>query len=51
MIAAGVGVLIIEEKYLRRFNKLMIDFYETADKSKIKDFLYANCIYGIDYKK
>lgn len=51
MIAAGVGVLIIEEKYLRRFNKLMIDFYETADKSKIKPFLYANCVYGIDYKK
>lgn len=34
MIEAGVGVLIVEEKHLRRFNKLMIDFYETADKSK-----------------
>lgn len=50
MIQAGVGVLIIEEKYLRRFNKLMIDYYETADKSKIKPFLYNNCINGIDYK-
>lgn len=51
MIDSGVGVFIIEEKYLRRFNKLMIDFYETADKSKIKPFLYKNCIFGIDYKK
>lgn len=51
MIDAGIGVLIVEEKYLRRFNKLMIDFYETADKSKIKPFLYNNCIFGIDYKK
>lgn len=51
MIEAGVGVLIVEEKYLRRFNKLMIDYYETADKSKIKPFLYNNCIFGIDYKK
>lgn len=50
MIEAGVGVLIVEEKHLRRFNKLMIDFYETADKSKIKPFLYNNCISGIDYK-
>lgn len=51
MIEAGAGVLIIEEKYLRRFNKLMINFYETADKSKIKPFLYDNCIFGIDYKQ
>lgn len=51
MIEAGVGVLIVEEKYLRCFNKFMIDFYETADKSKIKPFLYNNCIFGIDYKK
>jgi len=50
MISAGVGVFIIEEKNLRRFNKLMIDFYETADKSRIKPFLYNNCIFGIDYE-
>lgn len=49
MIQAGVGVMIVDEKHLRRFNKLMIGFYETADRSKIKSFLYDNCIYGIDY--
>lgn len=50
MIDSGVGVLIVEERYLRRFNKLMIEFYETANKDKIKQFLYDNCIIGINYK-
>jgi Fic family protein len=50
LIEAGAGVMIVTERHLRRFNKLMIDFYETADKSKIKRFLYDNCIFGIDYK-
>ncbi|MGC4707211.1 Fic family protein [Enterococcus faecium] len=49
MIENGIGVLIIEEKHIRRFNKLMIQYYETADSSKIKRFLYDNCIIGIDY--
>jgi Fic family protein len=49
LIDAGAGVLIVTERYLRQFNKLMIDYYETADKSKIKRFLYENCIFGIDY--
>ncbi|MDH6364710.1 Fic family protein [Enterococcus sp. PF1-24] len=49
LIGGGVGVMIIDEKHLRRFNKLMIDFYETADKTKIKQFLYTNCIFGINY--
>lgn len=50
LIEAGAGVLIVNEKQLRRFNKLMIDYYETADKSRIKPFLYNHCIFGIDYK-
>lgn len=47
MIQAGVGIMIVQEKQLRRFNKLMIDFYETADRQKIKRFLYDHCIYGL----
>ncbi|WP_159722479.1 Fic family protein [Enterococcus sp. CSURQ0835] len=50
LIEAGAGVLIVNEKQLQRFNKLMIDYYETADKSRIKPFLYNHCIFGIDYK-
>lgn len=49
MIDAGVGVLIVDEKHLRSFNKLMIDYYETAGESKIKPFLYDNCIVGVNY--
>lgn len=49
LISNGAGILIINESKLHRFNKLMIDYYETADKSRIKPFLYENCIYGIDY--
>lgn len=49
MIEAGVGVMTIPDKQLRRFNKLMIAFYKTADRSKIKQFLYDHCIMGINY--
>lgn len=49
MIKHGVGVLIINESHLRQFNKLMIDYYETANKSRIKPFLYNKCIFGINY--
>jgi len=48
MIEAGVGIFVIREKYLHRFNSLIVDFYVTADDSKIKPFLYRNCVLRID---
>lgn len=51
LIDAGAGVLIITERYLRQFNKLMITYYETADAEKLKLFLYDHCIFGIDFQK
>ena len=49
LIEAGAGVLIVNEKNLCRFNKLMIEYYEAADKARIKPFLYNHCIFGINY--
>lgn len=51
LIEAGAGVLSVPEQFLGRFNKLMVAYYETADKAKIKQFLYNNCIFGIEYKR
>ncbi|MGG5329791.1 hypothetical protein [Enterococcus sp. AZ163] len=47
MIQAGIGIMIVQEKQLQRFNKLIMDFYGTADRQKIKRFLCDYCIYGL----
>ena len=37
------------KKKLEEFNILLSEFYDTNDNSKIKSFLYDNCIDGIAY--
>ena len=48
LIANGKGVLTIKDTHLNEFNTLLTEFYNINDTSKIEDFLYQNCIYGIE---
>ena len=35
---------------LEEFNNLLSEFYSTNDNSKIKQFIYDNCIDGITFE-
>ena len=49
MIENGAGMIIVLEENIIEFNKLLTDFYYTNDDMKIIEFVYNNCIFGIDY--
>ena len=49
MIRNGCGVLSIPQDYQVEFFKFLVEFYETNDSKKIKEFLYHNCIDGMDF--
>ncbi|KIY23747.1 Fic family protein [Mesobacillus subterraneus] len=49
LISHGKGVVTIEEKNLGEFNERLSKFYETNDYRHIINFLYDNCVFGIDY--
>ena len=49
MIENGTGIIKVSDENLEEFNKLLSEFYTTANKEKIKDFLYNKCIYGIEF--
>ena len=48
MISNGKGIIIIKEEFLNEFNALLTDFYNTNNYEKIIQFIYDNCIFGID---
>ena len=48
LISNGKGVLTIKDKFLNEFNTLLTQFYDTNDDTKIEEFIYENCLYGID---
>jgi hypothetical protein len=43
MISHGLGLLIIPEKQVPAFKKLLIAYYEGEDTDKITDFLKTKC--------
>ena len=49
MIENGAGIIRISDEYLEEFNRLLSDFYTTNEKDKIKEFLFKNCIEGIEF--
>ena len=49
MIENGCGIIKISDAHLEEFNTLLSEFYTTAKKEKIKEFLYNNCIDGIEF--
>lgn len=50
MIENGVGIIKVSDNKLEEFNSLLSEFYSTNDNSKIKQFIYGNCIDGITFE-
>ena len=48
LISNGKGILMVQDKYLNQFNKLLTEFYNTNEDEEIIEFLYNNCIFGIE---
>lgn len=44
LIESGIGVLSIPVSKLIVFKELLVEFYETAESDKLKDFLRTECI-------
>lgn len=47
-IALGIGILTITDKHMEQFNTLLLDYYNTGTDKTLKQFLYDNCIQGIN---
>lgn len=50
MIENGNGIIKIPDNKLQEFNSLLSEFYSSDDNSKIKQFIYDNCIDGIVFR-
>lgn len=48
LISEGKGILMIEDKDLKEFNRRLTEFYDTNDYSKVDSFLYGKCIHGMN---
>lgn len=51
MISNGVGIISVPVELQYEFTKLLINYYETNDMSYIKEFVYHNCIDGVELVK
>lgn len=49
MIRHGCGIISIPNEKIKSFYDLLIRFYETNDMKKIKNFVYENCIDGLNF--
>lgn len=47
MIENGMGIVSVSQKYIKDFCALLIEFYETGISEKLKQFIYDNCIDGM----
>lgn len=50
MIASGCGIISVPIELQPVFTKMLIDFYESNDMEPIKQFVYENCIDGIEFQ-
>lgn len=48
LVSQGAGILTITDKYMEEFNTLLVDYYDTGEPQKLKEFLYNNAICGIE---
>ena len=47
LLTAGAGILTITDKYMERFNELLLDYYNTGTSDALKEYLYQHSIQGI----
>lgn len=50
MIENGAGIIKVPDNRLQEFTILLSEFYGSNDSSKIKQFIYNNCIDGIVFE-
>lgn len=48
MIENGAGIIKVPENKLEEFNILLSKYYETNENTELKNFIYKNCIDGIE---
>ena len=48
LISTGHGFIDIADKNILEFNKRLLNYYNTNDSTNLLDFLYKDCIIGID---
>lgn len=51
MIQNGVGIISVPIECQEKFREMLIKFYETDNMEEIKEFLYKNCIDGMEFIK
>lgn len=51
MIASGCGIISVPIEKQRDFTMLLIRYYESGDMGEIKQFLYEDCIDGIEFQE
>ena len=49
MIGNGAGIIKVPDNKLMEFNMLLSEFYTENNNEKIKQFIYDNCIDGIEF--
>lgn len=49
MIANGQGIISIPVEIIPQFTPLLVKFYETGNMAEVADFVYNNCIDGINF--
>ena len=48
LLAAGAGMLTIQEKNMERFNTLLVAYYDTGEGKELKTFLYDHALQGLE---
>ncbi|MFI3176715.1 MAG: Fic family protein [Eubacteriales bacterium] len=46
LIKNAAGIISIPEDYITEFKKLLVDYYETNQTTRIKEFLHYHCFYS-----
>lgn len=48
LVMAGAGILTITDRHMEQFNTLLVGYYNTGEGGELKQFLYENCIQGME---
>lgn len=51
MLENGVGIIKVPDNKLEEFHRLLSDSYTTNDRTKMKQFIWDECIDGIMFKE
>ena len=51
MIAGGCGIISVPIEIQPVFTKMLVAYYESGDMTELKNYVYENCIDGIDFRQ